>query len=266
LKGKKLIIKNKKTNLFIILSGIFLTNAVLAEMIGVKIFSLESTMGFEPVEINILLDTPLSFNLTAGVIIWPVVFLTTDVINEYFGKNGVRKISFLTAGFIAYMFFVIYLVTKLIPASFWLDLNNVDDAGNPFNIEFAFRKIFRQGLGIIIGSLVAFLIAQLLDVFIFQRLRALTGRKLVWLRATGSTLISQFIDSFVVLGIAFYVFGNWNLERIISVGIMNYLYKFVVAIVLTPLIYLAHHLIDNYLGKEQAHQMADDAGKDKSFF
>ncbi len=266
MKERRFIIKDKRTNLFIILSGIFLTNAIMAEMIGVKIFSLEETMGFEPVQINMLLENPLSFNLTAGVIIWPVVFLTTDVINEYFGKRGVRKISFLTAGFIAYMFLVIYLVTNLSPAGFWLDLNNVDDSGNFFNIDFAFRKIFRQGLGIIIGSLVAFLIAQLLDVFIFQRLRAVTGRKMVWLRATGSTLISQFIDSFVVLGIAFYVFGNWNMEQIISVGIMNYIYKFAVAVVLTPLIYLAHYLIDNYLGKDQAHRMAEEAGQDKSFF
>ena len=266
MKERKFIIKDKRTNLFIILSGIFLTNAIMAEMIGVKIFSLEETMGFEPVQINMLLENPLSFNLTAGVIIWPVVFLTTDVINEYFGKRGVRKISFLTAGFIAYMFLVIYLVTTLSPAGFWLDLNNLDDSGNSFNIDFAFRKIFRQGLGIIIGSLVAFLIAQLLDVFIFQRLRAVTGRKMVWLRATGSTLISQFIDSFVVLGIAFYVFGNWNMDQIISVGIINYIYKFAVAVVLTPLIYLAHYLIDNYLGKDQAHLMAEEAGKDKSFF
>jgi uncharacterized integral membrane protein (TIGR00697 family) len=258
--------KDKKTSLFIILSGIFLTNAILAQMIGVKIFSLEETMGFYPVEINILLESPLSFNLTAGVIIWPIVFLTTDVINEYYGKKGVKRISFLTAGFIAYMFLVIYMVTNLSPAAFWLDLNNIDDAGNAFDIDFAFIKIFRQGLGIIIGSLVAFLIAQLLDVFIFQRLRGLTGRKMVWLRATGSTLISQLIDSFIVLVIAFYVFGNWNMDQIISVGIINYIYKFTIAIVLTPLIYLAHYLIDKYLGKELAHQMADDAGKDKSFF
>ena len=263
---QKFVIKDKKTSLFIVLSGIFLTNAIIAEMIGVKIFSLEATLGYDPVAFNILLDSPLSFNLTAGVIIWPVVFLTTDVINEYFGKKGVRKISFLTAGFIAYMFLVIYLVTHLVPASFWLDLNNMDDKGNPFNIDYAFRMIFRQGLGIIIGSLVAFLIAQLLDVFIFQKLRGLTGRKMIWLRATGSTLISQFFDSFVVLWIAFFIFGNWHIEQIVAVGIMNYMYKFVVAIVLTPLIYVAHYFIDNYLGKEMAQQMADQAGEDKSFF
>ncbi len=198
--------------------------------------------------------------------IWPIVFLTTDVINEYYGINGVRKISFLTAGLIAYIFIIIFIVTILSPADFWIELNNKDSSGNAFNINYAFKVIFRQGLGIIIGSLVAFLIAQLLDVFIFQRLRGITGKNMVWLRATGSTLISQLIDSFIVLGIAFYLFGNWSLEQIFSVGVINYIYKFVIAIVLTPLIYLAHYLIEKYLGKELANKMAEEACQDKSFF
>lgn len=259
-------IQRKKTNLFIILCGIFLTNAIIAEIIGVKIFSLESTLGFKPAQLNLFGGFILSFNLTAGVIIWPIVFITTDVINEYFGKKGVRKISFLTAFLIAYIFVIIYLVTKLVPASFWLDLNSTDTDGNAFNINYAFQTIFRQGLGIIIGSLTAFLIAQLLDVFIFQRLRALTGKKMIWLRATGSTLISQFIDSFVVLGIAFYIFGNWSLTQILSVGIINYIYKFAIAILLTPLLYAAHFFIDKYLGQEVADKMADEAGEDLSIF
>ena len=258
--------QNKRTNLFIILSGIFLTNAIIAELIGVKIFSAEAFLGLPPAKINLLLDTPLSFNLSAGVIIWPVVFLTTDIINEYFGKKGVRRISFLTAGFIAYVFLVIYFVTKLTPADFWIELNEQDPDGNSFNINYAFSMIFRQGLGIIIGSLVAFLIAQLLDVFIFQRIRGFTGNKMIWLRATGSTLISQLIDSFVVLGIAFYIFGNWNLQQVIAVGIVNYIYKFLVAVVLTPLIYLGHYLIDRYLGDELALEMMNEASQDKSFF
>lgn len=260
------IIRDKRTHLFIVLSAIFLTNAILAELIGVKIFSLEKTLGLKPAEINLFLDMPLSFNLTAGVVIWPVVFLTTDVINEYFGKNGVKKISFLTVGCIAFIFVVIYLVTLLPPASFWIDLNNLDSEGNFFNINYAFRTIFRQGLGIIIGSLIAFLISQLLDVFVFQRLRSLTGHRMIWLRATGSTLVSQFIDSFVVLGIAFYVFGNWNSDQIFSVGLINYMYKFTVAIVLTPIIYLAHFLIDRYLGMQLAEKMKEEATLDRSFF
>jgi len=258
--------QKKKTNLFIILCAIFLTNAIIAEIIGVKIFSVESSMGFEPVQLRLFGGFILDFNLTAGAVIWPIVFVTTDVINEYFGKKGVRKISFITAFLIAYIFVVIYLVTKLVPAQFWLDLNNADNNGNDFNIDYAFKTIFRQGLGIIIGSLTAFLIAQLLDVIIFQKLRRITGKKMIWLRATGSTLVSQLIDSFVVLGIAFYIFGNWSLEQIFSVGIINYIYKFVVAIVLTPLLYVAHYFIDNYLGQDVADRMAEEAGEDHSIF
>ena len=259
--------QSKKNNLFLVLAGIFITNALLAEIVGVKIFSAENTVGLPPAQIRLFGEFVLDFNLTAGVILWPVVFITTDIINEYFGKNGVKKISYLTAGLIAFSFVVIYIITILPPAAFWLDINNTDGNGGTFNIDFAFKKIFRQGLGIIIGSLTAFLIGQLLDVFIFQKLRKYTGSKMIWLRATGSTLVSQFVDSFVVLGIAFYIFGNWSLSQVVAVGVINYIYKFVVAIVLTPLIYLAHNLIDGYLGKEQASQMTQKAteGSD-SFF
>ncbi|WP_163382242.1 queuosine precursor transporter [Cyclobacterium sp. SYSU L10401] len=259
------VYQSKKTNLFIILGGIFLTNAILAEIIGVKIFSGEATLGLAPANWTFFGDYVLDFNLTAGAVIWPVVFLTTDIINEYYGKKGVRKISFITAGLIAYVFIVITLVTGLPPASFWLEVNANDPSGNPFNIDYAFNTIFRQGLGIIIGSLVAFLLGQLLDVFVFQKLRKITGAKMIWLRATGSTLVSQFIDSFVVLGIAFYVFGNWSVEQVIAVGIINYIYKFSVAILLTPLLYVGHGLIDRYLGKSIAEKMTAEASRDTSF-
>ena len=256
--------ENKKTNLFLILSGIFLTNAILAEMIGVKLFSLEGTVGLPPAEIPILGYT-LDFSLTAGVVIWPVVFITTDVINEYFGKEGVKKISFITVGLIAYAFVVIWIVTELPPAQFWLDVNRQGDRPD-FNIDYAFGKVFRQGLGIIVGSLVAFLIAQLLDVYVFQKLRHITKGKMIWLRATGSTLISQLLDSFVVLVIAFYVFGNWPIVQVLAVSVKNYIYKFAIAILITPLIYLAHYLIDRYLGKEQADLLTDKASQNRSFF
>ena len=96
---------DKRTNLFIILAGIFLTNAIVAEIIGVKIFSVEALLGVQPANIHLFGDFTLDFNLTAGVVIWPVVFITTDIINEYFGKDGVRKISILTAILIAFVFF-----------------------------------------------------------------------------------------------------------------------------------------------------------------
>src|SRR5690606_31340256 len=115
--------------------------------------------------------------------------------------------------------------------------------------------------GIILGSLIAFLMGQLIDVYIFQKLRKFTGGKMIWLRATGSTLVSQLIDSFVVLGIAFYIFGNWTIEQVVAVGIINYLYKFIVAVLLTPLIYLGRGLIDRYLGKEFSERMTREAGR-----
>jgi len=251
----------------VVLSGIFLTNAILAELIGVKIFSVESTLGLPPANIKLLEGWELDFNLTAGVVIWPVVFITTDIINEYFGKAGVKKISFLTVYFIIYVFLVIWIITLLPPADFWLEVNSKDAEGNPFDIDYAFDKIFRQGLGIIIGSLIAFLLGQLIDVFVFQKLRKYTGSKMIWLRATGSTAISQLIDSFVVLFIAFFVFGNWSWAQVISVGVINYTYKFGVAAILTPLLYVAHYLIDGYLGKETADKMTREAAeKSQSFF
>lgn len=257
--------QSKKTNLFIILSGIFLTNAILAEIIGVKIFSGERTLGWEPAGWTFFGEYVLDFNLTAGAVIWPIVFITTDIINEYYGKKGVRKISFVTAFFIAYIFVIIASVTNLPPAPFWLEVNSPDPEGKPFNIDYAFNVIFRQGLGIILGSLTAFLLGQLIDVFVFQKLRKITGPKMIWLRATGSTLVSQFFDSFVVLGIAFYVFGNWSWAQVVSVGIINYIYKFGVAILLTPLLYVGHYLIDRYLGKEIAVQLTKEASEDTSF-
>ena len=259
LDSKKAIAKNKRDTLFLILGGIFITNAILAELIGVKIFSLEAVMGFSPARISFFNDFVLDFNLTAGALIWPVVFITTDIINEYFGKKGVRKVTLLASGLIAYSFLIIFVITKLSPAQFWLDINKSDPNGNFFDINFAFQTVYLQGLGIIIGSLTAFLLGQFLDVYIFQRLRRLTGSKMIWLRATGSTLVSQLLDSFVVLLIAFYVFGNWELSQVMAVGIINYVYKFVVAIVLTPVLYLGHYAIDGYLGKDDADKMATEA-------
>lgn len=250
---------NKRTNLYIFLSAVFLVNAIIAEIIGVKIFSAEQTLGLRPAQIHLFGNFVLDFNLTAGAVIWPFVFITSDIINEYFGKAGVRRISFLTAGFVAYSFLIIFAVTTLPPAQFWLDVNGKDPAGHAINIDNAFKMIFRQGLGIIIGSLTAFLIGQILDASVFQYLRRITGSRKIWLRATGSTLISQLIDSFVVLGIAFYIFGNWSLAQVLVVGLINYAYKAFTAVLLTPLLYLAHTLIDRYLGKEHATELANES-------
>jgi uncharacterized integral membrane protein (TIGR00697 family) len=247
---------SKRNKLFVWLSGFFICNALLAEIIGTKIFSLEQWLGTAPAQLSFFGFGPLSFNLTCGALIWPFVFISTDIINEYYGLQGVRRVTMFGTALISYMFLIFLLVTNVPPAQFWLDLNNTDPAGHPFNIEFAYRAIFRQGLGIIFGSVVAFLLGQFLDAYVFQLIKARTGDKFLWLRATGSTIVSQLLDSFVVLFIAFFFFGNWSFNQVLAVGIINYIYKFSMAVLLSPLLYLAHNVIDKFLAEGTAEQEA----------
>ena len=258
------IIKDKSTRVFIILGGFFIANALIAEIIGVKIFSLEKTFGMSPLNLK-LFGNELSVNLTAGVLLWPVVFIMTDIINEYYGPKGVRFLSFLTAGLIAFAFVIFYGAMHLVPADFFI--TSKTGSGVP-DMEKAYESVLGQGGNIILGSLVAFVLSQLIDVFVFHKIKKATGEKAIWLRATGSTLISQFIDSFVVLFIAFYVGSRinnadgdfvWPFNLIIAVGVVNYIYKFLVALILTPVIYVVHIVIDRYLGDALATEMKNAA-------
>ncbi|MEI6508564.1 MAG: queuosine precursor transporter [Bacteroidota bacterium] len=249
--------ENKRTILFLVLGSFFIANAIIAEFIGVKIFSLEKTLGINAIDWNIFGNT-LSLNLTAGVLLWPIVFIMTDIINEYFGHNGVRLFSYIAAALVAYAFAAVYLTIKLAPADFWI---NKETTLGTVNMQASFNAIFGQGLWIIIGSLVAFLAGQVVDVWVFHAVKKRTGEKMLWLRSTGSTLVSQFIDSFVVLFIAFYIGAGWDLKLVLGIGVVNYFYKFIVAVVLTPLLYLVHKVIDTYLGKELAEQMMKEAAK-----
>jgi hypothetical protein len=231
-----MITNSRKDSIFIILAGIFITNAVVAEVIGSKLITLGP------------------FTLSMGILPWPVVFLTTDLINEYFGRNGVRRLSLLTAALIAYSFIVIFFAMR-VPAS---PFSNVQDA--------EFNKVLGQSQLIIVGSIIAFLVSQLVDVFVFWFLRDKTGGKMLWLRATGSTVISQLVDSFIVLGIAFYLPDVFNFydkpvdklmtfNQFIAIGFTGYAFKLAIAVGLTPLIYAVHAAIDRYLGKDEAHNL-----------
>ncbi|MCB0639858.1 MAG: queuosine precursor transporter [Lewinella sp.] len=255
------VVRHKPTLLFIVLGGFFVANALVAEFIGVKIFALEDTFGWEPFNFNLFGQTG-ALQFSAGVLLWPVVFIMTDIINEYYGKRGIRLLSFLTVGLISYAFLMIFAAIFLAPADWWLQQNA--KAGVP-NMQAAFSAVFGQGLLIIVGSLLAFMLGQLTDVVSFHRIKRVTGERLIWLRATGSTLISQLVDTFVVLLVAF-KFGpelvgreamSW--PQIMAVATVQYAYKFLMAIVLTPVIYLAHERIDRYLGPGLAHALKQKA-------
>ena len=244
--------------LFVFLAAFFVVNAVLAEFIGVKIFALEDTLGLRPFEWN-LFGQSGSLNFTAGTLLWPIVFIMTDTVNEYYGQRGVRFISWLAVGLILYGFVFAFAAIHLAPASWWIG------AAQPQGVpdqQAAFAAIFGQGLWTIGGSVIAFLLGQLIDVSVFHKIRRSTGPRHVWLRATGSTAISQLIDSFVVLYIAF-VIGpqQWAMSLFLAVGTLNYLYKMAAAVALIPVLYLARVAIHAYLGKDQAQHLTELAAQ-----
>lgn len=226
--------------LFIVLAGFFVGNALLAELIGGKLFQV-----FTPWH---------TFTLSCGVVLWPVVFIMTDIINEYFGRSGVRRLSILTAVIITYAFVALWM-TGLVKAA---EFSPVDDV--------SFGRVFFQSQWIIVGSIAAFLTAQLIDVTVFWIIRRQTGKRFLWLRATGSTLVSQLIDTFVVGFIGLYL--PWRLgysqasqpftfDHYMNTSTSGYIFKFAVAIGVTPTLYIVHAIIDRYLGPEQAQKQIE---------
>ena len=259
------ILRNKGVKLFLILSGFFITNTIVAEFIGVKIFSLERSLGSEPVN-WLIFGGKWSFDLTAGVLLWPVVFVMTDIINEFYGKRGVQFLSWLGAALIAYAFFMLSNAINLVPADWW---SGSQTARGVSDMNASFNGVFGQGLGVIIGSLAAFILSQILDVAIFHAIKKRTGERWLWLRSTGSTLFSQLIDTFVVVSIAFYFYpklvpGNgepWPVRQVLTVCTGGYIYKFCIAFLMIPVIYLVHILIERYLGHELATEMKKRAAE-----
>lgn len=223
--------QRRREMVFLVLAGIFVTNAVIAELIGGKLFQ------WGP------------FTMSLGVLPWPIVFLATDLVNEYFGKSGVRKLTLLTAALIVYAFVILFAGIQIPAASF-----------SPVNDQ-AFRAVFGQSLWIIVGSLLAFMTSQLVDVVVFWMVRSKTQGRWLWLRATGSTAVSQLIDTFVILGVAFYLPGKLQLSEYLVTSLSNYSYKLAIAIALTPLIYLGHNIIDQFLGHKEAEQLIKEAAQ-----
>lgn len=261
---------SKPNRLWMILAGFFVTNALVAEFMGVKLFSLEKTFGFQEVGWSFLGQDNLSFTLTAGVLLWPVVFVMTDIINEYYGRRGVKILSYLTAGLIAYGFLMLFLAMQLEPADFWRTAHIKPDwtpeiqaamRAEVSDYNTAYAVVFGQSQWIIVGSLVAFLVAQIVDVGVFHRIKARTGEKGIWMRATGSTLVSQFLDSFIVVFIALHIGQQLPFLQVLAISIMSYIYKAIMAVALTPVIYLVHAWIERYLGHDLAAEMKAAAQK-----
>lgn len=216
---------SRKDIVFIVLAGFFVTNAIVAELIGGKLVQFFGL-----------------FTQSLGIILWPVVFILTDLINEHYGKQGVRKLTFITVGLIMYTFLLISIGLNIKAVSF-----------SPVNDE-TFSTVFGQSQWIIVGSIIAFLTSQLVDVYIFWVFRAMTNGRLIWLRATASTVISQLIDTFVVQFIAFVVPGKWAFDEFLSNASWGYTFKLLVALCLIPFIYIGHYAINKFINRTQVHE------------
>jgi uncharacterized integral membrane protein (TIGR00697 family) len=214
-------LKSKKDIVFLVLAGFFITNAIVAELIGGKLVQFFGI-----------------FTQSIGIILWPVIFLLTDLINEYFGKDGVKKLTYITMALISFTFILLSIALNIKATSF-----------SPVSDE-AFRTVFGQSQWIIVGSIIAFLVSQLVDVYVFSFLKSKTGHKHIWLRATGSTMISQLVDTFVVQYIAFVLPGKWAFGDFLVNASWGYSFKLLVALALIPLIYLGHYVIGKYIHKE----------------
>ena len=214
--------KNRKDLVFIVLAGFFVTNAIVAELIGGKLIQFFGL-----------------FTQSLGIILWPIVFILTDLINEHFGKQGVRKLTFITVGLIIYTFILVTIGLNIKAVNF-----------SPVNDE-NFKIVFGQSQWIMVGSIIAFLLSQLVDVSVFWLLRAKTGNKYIWLRATGSTVVSQLIDTFVVQFIAFVLPGKWAFNEFLKNACWGYSFKLLVALCLIPLIYVGHFAIKKFIGKTE---------------
>lgn len=242
--------------MFVIFTAFFVANALIAECIGGKIFSLEKLLGLMPSNFTLFGQKGLSFNLTCGVLLWPLEFVMTDIVNEYYGPKAVRRISYTAVALILYGFVMFYFAMGVPPADFWYSTGVQD--GIP-DMSKAFNGVFGQGMWIIAGSITAFLVSQIVDVTVFHKIKKYTGEKKIWLRATGSTLISQLVDSFIVLFIAFKIGKGWTWQLVLAICLVNYAYKFTMAILLTPLIYFVEKRIEKYLGHETAYKMKRSA-------
>jgi uncharacterized integral membrane protein (TIGR00697 family) len=200
----------RKQQLYLWLGGLFVAALIVADLIGGRFFRFGSV------------------DLSVGMLAFPLTFVLTDVINEFYGTVGARRITYLGLGTAIFAFLIINLALALPPSP----------KGLPDEV---FRSVFGWSRRLYVASLVAYLIGQLADITVFGLFRRYTRHRLLWLRATGSTVISQAIDTVVVNFVL--LSGREPVGSITRIVFHSYVTKIVVAVALTPLIYAAHALM-----------------------
>jgi uncharacterized integral membrane protein (TIGR00697 family) len=217
---------DKRVRLFVVLAGVFTTSLVVGDIIGVKLF--EVHLG------------PIVSVLSVGMIPFPVTFVLTDILNEFYGKRAARFVTLVGLGMALFAFAVIYIALGLD----WAPLTR--DPSYTGTVENSFNNVFGGSQRILVASMIAYIIGQFLDITLFNLIKRLTQNRLLWLRATGSTVVSQLIDTVVVQFVAWT--GVLPLEVIISIIFTSYVVKLLVAVGLTPIIYAGHALVERWMG------------------
>ncbi|MFP2907875.1 queuosine precursor transporter [Pyxidicoccus sp. 3LFB2] len=220
------MVLDRRLQLFVVLAGVFITSLVVGDLIGVKLF--EVKLG------------PIVAVMSIGMLPFPVTFLLTDILNEFYGKKAARFITWV-GFFMAIFCFAVIAIAVQVP---WAPLTRA--ANWQGAVEGSFNNIFTGGQRILMASMLAYLIGQFCDIAIFNLLKRVTRNKMLWLRATGSTLVSQLIDTTVVQFVA------WTevlpTATIFNIIFTSYAVKLLVAVGLTPFVYLGHAFVERKLG------------------
>ena len=237
------------------LCGLFVGFFVAAEVLGAKLFSF-SLFGIGPRDLG--LGSGETFVATTGILAFPLTFVLTDIVNEYFGKRTVRQFTWLAIGVNLLLQPVIQLAIRVPAVSYTPGIE-------AHEVQRGFQIALGQTWSIVAASLIAFAIGQWLDAQIFTTLRRLTRGRWLWLRAQGSTVVSQLVDSICVIFLAFVVIpsltggGAWSLAQATEVALTNYVYKFVIAVGITPVLYVVHAAVERYLGHARAAELVQSA-------
>lgn len=234
-----------RLNLFITLVAVFMVCLVVGDIIGGKLTSFR-LFGREWV-------------FSVGQIAFPVTFILTDILNEFYGRKVVRRITFLAFFMVGLTFCIILIAGKLPWAPFTKDPSWKGVGPSQFEV------VFTQATDIQVASMFAFLIGNMVDITVFFFLKKATGNKMLWLRSTGSTAVSQLIDTFVISGIIWYGVHfqlGWppvyvdapkvTFAQFVTIVMTSYLIKLAAAIGVTPIIYGLHELIEKKFGLHPA--------------
>jgi queuosine precursor transporter len=218
--------------LYVFLCAVFVSALLVGDIIGGKLVEVE------------LFNYP--FVISVGMLAFPVTFVLTDVINEFYGKQAARFITFV-AFFVALVAFLTIFVAALLP--FAPFTYNSDWTGIT---KTSFDNVFTGSQRILASSLVAFMFSQFIDIAVFHAIKKYTKDRFLFLRATGSTLASQLVDTFVIQFLVWW--GVLPLSKIFSLVVTGYTIKFLVAVGLTPVLYALHTLIEKTILKNEVEE------------